>query len=119
MHATSSNTVMHKPLYGYFEPGDSHKQSALRNHLVAATSEFVGTYMYLNSTKIEQTPTTDLKIEHRFLLFGFLGHSAAIHQSSSTSTETILYIALCYSFSYLVNIWLMYAETMGIKLALS
>ncbi|KAF2165476.1 hypothetical protein M409DRAFT_24326 [Zasmidium cellare ATCC 36951] len=90
MHATSSESVMHKPLFGYFEPSNSHQQSELRNHLVAATGEFVGTYM--------------------FFLLGFLGHSAAMREdSSSTTAVTNLYIALSYSFSYLVSIQLMYA----------
>ncbi|KAK4503135.1 hypothetical protein PRZ48_006562 [Zasmidium cellare] len=93
MHATSSKSVMHKPLYGYFEPSDSYRQSGLRNHLVAATGEFVGTYI--------------------FLLLAFLGHSAALKEKPLDSTNGNLYVALSYGFSYLATIQLMHEISGG------
>ncbi|KAF7194624.1 Aquaporin-1 [Pseudocercospora fuligena] len=91
---------MDKPGLGYIEPRNAYRQPAWRNHFVACTGEFVGTYL--------------------FLLFAFLGHSTAVYQASATgpdglhTNETLMYIALSYGFSLLVNAWTMYRVSGGL-----
>lgn len=98
---TNEKPAFHKPFGGLVgPPPDSHKQHPLRNHLVAASGEFVGTFL--------------------FLFFAFLGHSTAVYQAASTgpdgthSNETVMYIALSYGFSLLVSVWLMFRISGGL-----
>ncbi|EME84139.1 uncharacterized protein MYCFIDRAFT_100823, partial [Pseudocercospora fijiensis CIRAD86] len=82
------------------EPRNAYRQPAWRNHFVACTGEFVGTFL--------------------FLLFAFLGHSTAVYQAPATgpnglhTNETLMYIALSYGFSLLVNAWTMYRVSGGL-----
>lgn len=76
------------------------QQSAARRHFVAATAEFVGTFL--------------------FLFFAFLGHSMSATQAGITgpddtaSSETIVFISLTYAFSLLVTAWTMYRISGGL-----
>lgn len=91
---------MDKAGLGYMEPRDPKRQPAWRNHFVACTAEFAGTFL--------------------FLLFAFLGHSTAVYKAASTgpnesaTSATLMYIALSYGFSLLVNAWTMYRISGGL-----
>jgi len=74
---------------------------ALKNHLVAASGEFVGTFL--------------------FLYFGFATHLMAIDQRPTNalnnplnSSQTIVTISLGYGFSLLVTAWTMYRVSGGL-----
>lgn len=76
------------------------ERSAWKNHLVATSSEFVGTFM--------------------FLYFAFLGHQMAVDQAGETganggnSSQTVIYIALSYGLSLLVTAWTLYRVSGGL-----
>jgi aquaporin rerated protein, other eukaryote len=69
-------------------------------HFVAASGEFVGTFM--------------------FLFFAFLGHLMAVDQAPSTgpngtnSNQTVIYIAMSYGLSLLVTAWTLYRISGGL-----
>lgn len=83
---------------------DTHVQgghlSPVQSHLVAAISEFVGTFF--------------------FLWMGYSGQLMVLSQVSSlaivggASSETIVFIAIIYSFSLLVNAWAFYRISGGL-----
>ncbi|EMC93876.1 hypothetical protein BAUCODRAFT_74703 [Baudoinia panamericana UAMH 10762] len=87
-------------MLGYLTPKDPTTQSAFRNHFIAATGEFVGTFM--------------------FLLMAFLGHSMAASQApesgptDTNSNQTVIFIAMAYGFSLLVTAWTMYRISGGL-----
>ncbi|KAK4629495.1 Aquaporin-1 [Fulvia fulva] len=89
-----------QPFAGYAQPRDPGSQNAARNHFIAATGEFVGTFM--------------------FLLFAFLGHTMAVDQAPDTapnganSSMTVIYIAMAYGFSLLVTAWTMFRVSGGL-----
>ncbi|EME43746.1 hypothetical protein DOTSEDRAFT_88121 [Dothistroma septosporum NZE10] len=89
-----------QPFAGYIKPREQASQNDIRNHFVAATGEFVGTFM--------------------FLLFGFLGHTMAADQAPNTgpngtnSSMTVIYIAMAYGFSLLVTAWTMFRVSGGL-----
>lgn len=74
--------------------------SALRNHFVAASGEFVGTFL--------------------FLFFAFAGHQMVEEQApdkgpnGGNSSTTVVYISLCYGFSLLVTAWTLYRVSGGL-----
>ncbi|KAF4555225.1 Aquaporin-like protein 1 [Elsinoe fawcettii] len=69
-------------------------------HLVATSSEFVGTFM--------------------FLYLAFAGHQMAVGQAAETgpdgsnSSQTVVFISLSYSFSLLVTAWSLYRVSGGL-----
>lgn len=73
--------------------------NAMRNHMVAASAEFAGTFM--------------------FLWLGYCGHLMAGSQAAETApnggpaTTTMVAIALSYSFALLPNVWAMYRISGG------
>ncbi|KAK3697360.1 hypothetical protein LTR37_017505 [Vermiconidia calcicola] len=75
-------------------------QSDLLKHCVAATGEFVGTFM--------------------FLFFAYLGHQMSVTQATSlgpngtNSNSTVIYIAMSYGLSLLVTVWMMYRISGGL-----
>ncbi|KAG8626134.1 hypothetical protein KVT40_006535 [Elsinoe batatas] len=75
-------------------------RAAWKNHLVATTSEFVGTFL--------------------FLYMGYAGHQMAVDQEAQTgpngnrSAQTVIYIALAYGFSFLVTVWTLYRVSGGL-----
>jgi len=80
--------------------GDS-KGKALKNHLVAASGEFVGTFL--------------------FLYFAFATQLMAVDQTATVamsngqnSSQTIIFISLGYGFSLLVTAWTMYRISGGL-----
>lgn len=89
-----------KPFGGYLRPKDASQQSAIRNHFVAATGEFVGTFL--------------------FLFFAFLGHQMSVDTAPNTgpngvnSNQTVIYIAMSYGLSLLVTAWVMYRVSGGL-----
>ncbi|KAK5129573.1 hypothetical protein LTR08_003159 [Meristemomyces frigidus] len=89
-----------QPFGGYLEVKDAANASALRGHFVAATGEFVGTFM--------------------FLVFAFLGHLMAVTQAGETgpdgtnSGSTVIYISLSYGFALLIAAWDMYRISGGL-----
>ncbi|KAK4561289.1 hypothetical protein LTR86_004606 [Recurvomyces mirabilis] len=95
----SKRHAMDKPMLGFGTP-KSLEGSPLTAHFVAASGEFVGTFM--------------------FLLFAFLGHIMAVDQApnigsnGSISNQTVIYIALAYGMSLLVTVWTMYRISGGL-----
>ena len=89
-----------KPMGGYLEPKNAADTSAMRQHFVAATGEFVGTFL--------------------FLFFAFVAHSMVAQQSSDTgpggtpSSSTVVYISLIYGMSLLVTVWTLYRVSGGL-----
>ena len=85
---------------GFLPAQNPADQSALRKHFVAATGEFVGTFL--------------------FLFFAFLGHSMSVSQAPNTgpngtnSNQTVIYIALSYGMSLLVTAWTLYRVSGGL-----
>jgi len=74
---------------------------ALKNHFVASSGEFVGTFM--------------------FLFFAFAAHLMIADQASDTATEnraassqTVVFISLAYGFSLLVTVWGWYRVSGGL-----
>ena len=93
------NHSFDQPFGGYLELKDSSTSSTVRKHLVAASGEFVGTFM--------------------FLMLAFLGHLMAVDQAGDTgpngtnSGSTVIYISLSYGFALLVSAWAMYRVSGG------
>ena len=81
--------------------GDRHKGHAVKNHFIAATGEFVGTFM--------------------FLFFAFSGQLMITNQASDrsilnggTSSQQNIFTALVYGFSLLVNVWAFFRISGGL-----
>ena len=76
------------------------ERSAWKNDLVAASSEFVGTFL--------------------FLYFAFAGHQMAANQAAefgpngTNSSQTVIYISLSYGMSLLVTAWALYRVSGGL-----
>lgn len=77
------------------------KPNALKNHLVAASGEFVGTFM--------------------FLYFAYAGHLMIVNQTAETalsnsanSSQTVIFIGLAYGMSLLVTAWGFYRISGGL-----
>ena len=88
-----------QPFGGYLKLQHAASAPVARGHFVAASGEFVGTFM--------------------FLMFAFLGHSMAVSQAGDTgpvgsnSASTVVYISLSYGFALLVTAWAMYRVSGG------
>jgi aquaporin related protein len=91
---------MDKPMLGYFTPKSAEDSSALRKHFVAATGEFVGTFL--------------------FLLTAYLGHAMSVQfapapaPGGGNSNQTVVFIALSYGFSLLIAAWVLYRVSGGL-----
>lgn len=90
-----------KPFLGFLgNPRNADDQSAILKHFVAATGEFVGTFL--------------------FLFFAFLGHQMAVDTAPDTgpgnviSNQTVIFIAMSYGLSLLVTAWTMYRISGGL-----
>ena len=90
-----------QPMGGFLPgPKSAAEQSTMRKHFVAATGEFVGTFL--------------------FLFFAFLGHSMSVSQAPSmapnggNSNQTVVYISMSYGFSLLVTVWTLYRVSGGL-----
>lgn len=89
-----------KPLGGFKKPKPAEERSAWNAHFVAASGEFVGTFL--------------------FLLMAFLGHLMAVSQQSdglpngTNSNQTIIFIGMAYGLSLLVNAWTLYRISGGL-----
>jgi aquaporin rerated protein, other eukaryote len=89
-----------KPMGGFVQPRNAADTSAIRGHFVAASGEFVGTFM--------------------FLLFAFLGHQMSASQQVATahdgtnSNQTIIFIGMSYGLSLLVTAWTFYRISGGL-----
>ncbi|CAK4033597.1 hypothetical protein AC579_340 [Lecanosticta acicola] len=76
------------------KPAEEARPSTLLTHFVAATGEFVGTFL--------------------FLFFAFLGHMMSASQASdkgpngAASAQTVIFISLSYGLSLLVTAWPFY-----------
>lgn len=87
-------------MFGYFIPKNAADSSALRKHLVAASGEFVGTFL--------------------FLFTAYLGHAMSVQSATElapdgqNSNETVVCIALSYGFSLLVAAWVLYRVSGGL-----
>lgn len=74
--------------------------SAARNHFVAASGEFVGTFL--------------------FLFIAYCGHQTAVERPGAlgpqggSDSQTIAYISLSYGFSLLVTAWTLYRVSGGL-----
>lgn len=72
----------------------------MKNHFIAATGEFVGTFM--------------------FLYFAFAAHlhvvnnTVEIQANGAASSQTVVFISLAYGFSLLVNAWGFYRISGGL-----
>lgn len=82
------------------EKSAHRKRKALKNHFVAATGEFVGTFM--------------------FLYFAFAAHMMIVNNTvertvgGGASSQTIVFISLAYGLSLLVNAWGFYRISGGL-----
>lgn len=83
------------------EKQQHRKRKALKNHLVASTGEFVGTFM--------------------FLYFAFTAHLMFADQASDVATsnrgvssQTVVFISLGYGFSLLITAWGWYRVSGGV-----
>lgn len=80
--------------------GDRRVGNTVKNHFVAATGEFVGTFF--------------------FLFFAFACHLMAFNQApnkapnGSVSSSTVVYIALGYGMSLLVAVWILFRISGGL-----
>jgi len=89
-----------KPFESFRKPENPEDSSAIRGHFVAATGEFVGTFM--------------------FLFFAFSGHMMAVEQAGETgpnqtnSSQTVVIISMSYGFSLLVTAWCLYRVSGGL-----
>ncbi|KAF5000544.1 hypothetical protein FGRMN_1711 [Fusarium graminum] len=89
----NSRTVYHHP------PPRSHL-SEFQKHMVAASGEFIGTFL--------------------FLYFAYAGNIVAVLQepvagpNGSLANSTLIYIAMSYGFSLLVNVWAFYRISGGL-----
>lgn len=89
-----------KPFYGIRKPKAVEEQSEIRKHFIAASGEFVGTFL--------------------FLLFAFLGHSMAAAQAANfgpqqtASSDTVVYISMIYGFSLFATVWTLYRVSGGL-----
>ena len=94
-HATSNDGD--SPSNAAVEP----RGGAIKNHFVAASGEFVGTFL--------------------FLYFAFATHLMAVDQADAValgnrqnSAQTVVYISLGYGFSLLVTVWAFYRISGGL-----
>jgi len=75
-------------------------RAAWKNHLVAASGEFVGTFL--------------------FLFFAFAGHLMAVEQAAemgpngANSSQTVIFISMSYGLSLLVTAWSLYRVSGGL-----
>ncbi|KAF2164335.1 hypothetical protein M409DRAFT_56613 [Zasmidium cellare ATCC 36951] len=96
----SSGPKFHLPFAGLVVPEHPSTRSTLRNHMVAASGEFVGTFM--------------------FLLFAFLGHTMSAAQASDSapngaaSNQTVIFISMSYGLPLLVTAWTLYRISGGL-----
>ncbi|OTA69578.1 aquaporin-like protein [Hypoxylon sp. EC38] len=90
----------HRPVDDYGQPRQQLQPryrhlNPFEKHLVAATGEFVGTFL--------------------FLFFGYAGHLMVLDQGEATSNGSrIIYISLAYGFSLLVTAWAFYRISGGL-----
>ena len=88
-----------KPMGGFLQPKPA-SASVIRGHFVAASGEFVGTFM--------------------FLLMAFLGHQMSVSQQVATlpngtnSNQTVIFIGMSYGLSLLVAAWIFYRISGGL-----
>ncbi|OCK95751.1 uncharacterized protein K441DRAFT_676635 [Cenococcum geophilum 1.58] len=93
---------MPKPSLPFHNHSSSTRHGwAVKNHFVAASGEFVGTFL--------------------FLYFGFAAHSMAVEQTDAValangqkSAQMVVYIVLGYGFSLLVTVWAFYRISGGL-----
>lgn len=89
-----------KPLGGFLPTKNAADQSELRKHFVAASGEFVGTFL--------------------FLFISFLGHSMSVSQAADVgpnggkSNQTVVFISISYGISLLVTAWTLYRVSGGL-----
>lgn len=87
-------------MLGYFTPKTAAESSAFRAHFVAASGEFVGTFL--------------------FLFTAYLGHAMSVQFAPNTATggansnQTVVCIALSYGFSLLIAAWMLYRVSGGL-----
>jgi aquaporin related protein len=80
--------------------GDRTKGKIIRDHFIAATGEFVGTFF--------------------FLYFAFACHIMAFNQADgkapngSLASQTVIFISLGYGMSLLVSVWVLYRVSGGL-----
>lgn len=75
--------------------------SPMHSHLVAASGEFVGTFFFLWMSYSASLMVLDQQ-------------SATALNGGGSSTDTVVYIALVYGFSLLVNAWAFYRISGGL-----
>ncbi|KAF5238492.1 hypothetical protein FAUST_5549 [Fusarium austroamericanum] len=87
-------------LYAQQEPQRTTHLSEFGKHMVAASGEFVGTFL--------------------FLYFGYAGNIVAVLQepisgpNGTLANNTVMYVAMAYGFSLLVNVWAFYRISGGL-----
>ncbi|KAK4499554.1 hypothetical protein PRZ48_010070 [Zasmidium cellare] len=90
----------HLPFAGLVTPEHPSTRSTFRNHMVAASGEFVGTFL--------------------FLLFAYLGHTMSAAQApdsgpnGANSNQTVIFISMSYGLSLLVTAWTLYRISGGL-----
>jgi hypothetical protein len=95
--------------------------NGVRNHFIAMSGEFVGTFLFLYVA--DESHKLDAKLFCRF--FAFAGTQVAnTPQTTTGSTSTnlpqgpnpaqLLYISLCFGFSLAVNAWIFFRVSGGL-----
>lgn len=81
--------------------GDKSTARTVKDHFIAASGEFVGTFF--------------------FLYFAFACHIMAVDQAGDaaingggTASSTVIYISLGYGMSLLVSVWILYRISGGL-----
>ncbi|KAK1076824.1 hypothetical protein LTR33_008611, partial [Friedmanniomyces endolithicus] len=98
--AQKAKPSLDQPMFGLIPIKDSNSQTAFQGHMIAASGEFVGTFL--------------------FLFFGFIGHLMAVDTAPNSgkngvnSNQTVIYIAMSYGLSLLVTVWTLFRISGGL-----
>jgi aquaporin related protein len=99
----SNSSPRHTDHAFHYEEQDRQKHrkmKTLKNHIVASTGEFVGTFMFLYFAF-----TTHLMISDQ---------ASDVGRNGGPSAQTVIFISLGYGFSLLITVWGWYRVSGGV-----
>lgn len=91
------NSWLHRSREAHVEGGHI---SSVQSHMIAASGEFVGTFFFLWIGYSAQLMVLD--------------QTSGLATAGGSSSETIVFVSLVYSFSLLVNAWAFYRISGGL-----
>lgn len=136
------NHGLDKPMFGFFTPSNNNESTPLHQHFVAASGEFVGTYLFLFTAYLGMLSLTLL--QYASMTFADIisrpryGKRATdtcelnprdpttnTHPQSvqfaptdapggGNANQTVVFIALSYGFSLLIAAWVLYRVSGGL-----